>query len=380
MWCQWLENVIWYPTLLSFLAGTIAYLISPDLAQDRYFFVSAIMTGFWAVTFLNYFGIQTSAKFSAFCSIAGLLLPMTLIIILGIVWCSTADIIHLHFSWEHFLPEFSNTNLWVSITGIVMSLCGIEIATVHARDVKNAQNAFPKALFISTLIIATTLILGSLAIAAVLPAQQISLVAGVMQAFNAFFTAFHMPWFLPLVAIMLAIGVLGSVNNWLIAPIRGLLIAGQEGNLPKHLQKTNSKGAPVSLLFYQAVIVSLLSLCFLLSPSINASYWFFTALASQVYMIMYLLMFFALIYLRIKQPSLRPAYRIPGGWLGLGIISTAGIFSCLVAIIVAFMPPEGMEIRNLFSYDAALVLGLLMVLFCPLIFIALNSVNKQKRK
>ncbi|NDA63836.1 MAG: amino acid permease, partial [Chitinophagia bacterium] len=30
IWLQWAENVIWYPTLLSFLAATFGYLIAPD--------------------------------------------------------------------------------------------------------------------------------------------------------------------------------------------------------------------------------------------------------------------------------------------------------------------------------------------------------------
>nr|WP_306686857.1 amino acid permease [Candidatus Coxiella mudrowiae] len=32
IWFQWIENVIWYPTILYFITGTIGYLISPTLA------------------------------------------------------------------------------------------------------------------------------------------------------------------------------------------------------------------------------------------------------------------------------------------------------------------------------------------------------------
>ena len=37
IWLQWIENVIWYPTILSFVAGTVGYLIDPALAQNPYF-------------------------------------------------------------------------------------------------------------------------------------------------------------------------------------------------------------------------------------------------------------------------------------------------------------------------------------------------------
>lgn len=38
IWLQWIENVIWYPTILSFVAGTIGYLINPTLTSNPYFY------------------------------------------------------------------------------------------------------------------------------------------------------------------------------------------------------------------------------------------------------------------------------------------------------------------------------------------------------
>src|SRR3990167_5842716 len=32
IWLQWGYNVVWYPTILSFISGTLAYLINPSLA------------------------------------------------------------------------------------------------------------------------------------------------------------------------------------------------------------------------------------------------------------------------------------------------------------------------------------------------------------
>src|SRR3990167_1496321 len=86
VWFQWIENVIWYPTILSFIAATVGYWVSPDLAQSKAFLVSVIVVAFWGMTWLNLRGIQASAGFSNFCAIAGLLLPMSLIMGLGCAW------------------------------------------------------------------------------------------------------------------------------------------------------------------------------------------------------------------------------------------------------------------------------------------------------
>src|SRR3990167_7600244 len=50
IWLQWIENVIWYPTILSFVGGTIGYLIHPALADNPYFLWSIIVIAFWGAT------------------------------------------------------------------------------------------------------------------------------------------------------------------------------------------------------------------------------------------------------------------------------------------------------------------------------------------
>lgn len=187
IWLQWIENVIWYPTILSFVAGTIGYLINPALASNPYFLWFVIVCSFWGVTCINLRGMRSSAVFSNVCAVSGLLLPMTLIIGLGGVWILQGNPLQINLSLQSIAPHWHDKTLWVSLTAIMMSFCGIEIATVHANDVDNPQRAFPRALVYSVLIILSTLILGSLAIAVVLPQQDINLVAGLMQAFDTFF-------------------------------------------------------------------------------------------------------------------------------------------------------------------------------------------------
>lgn len=377
VWLQWVENVVWYPTILSFVAGTIGYLISPDLVNNKTFLVSTILCAFWGATLINLRGMKSSAWFSNFCSVSGLLIPMTLIIVLGICWVSAKHPTQIHFTAQSLLPNFHDKSLWVSLTGIVLSFCGMEIATVHAKDVRNPQRDFPKALLWSTLIIVGTLLGGALAIAVVIPYNQINLVAGNMQAFDAFFNAYHISWVLPLIAIGLVLGGLGSVSNWIIAPTRGLLAAARDGHLPQTFQHENRHGAPKAILIYQAIIVSLLSMVFLLLPSVNGSYWFLTALTSQLYMLMYILMFAAAITLRKKNIDHGSSFRIPGGKLGMYIIASMGILACTATIIVGFIPPEGVQIGSLFRYEGLLICGLVLMCLPPFVTYRLRRSHWQ---
>lgn len=380
IWLQWIENVIWYPTILSFVAGTIGYLINPELANNPYFLWIVIVSSFWGATFVNLRGMSSSALFSSICTISGLLLPMSLIIGLGALWIAGGHPINIQFDSASIMPHWQDKSIWVSLTAIMLSFCGIEIATVHANDVKNPQSAFPRALAFSAVIILSTLILGSLAIAVVLPHEDINLVAGIMQAFDAFFAQYHLVWMMPVVAIMLVMGGFGGVSNWIIAPTKGLLVAAQDGNLPLIFQRTNKHDAPVVMLVGQAVIVTLLSSLFLFMPSVNGSYWLLTALAAQLYMLMYLIMFLAAIKLRIKAPNHHRPFKIAGGLFGLLAVAGIGIVGVLTTLAVSFMPPDHIDVGTVTHYEAMLVIGLFIMCVPPFISSWFRKRHVMKRK
>ncbi|KTD28075.1 MULTISPECIES: APC family permease [Legionella] len=367
IWLQWIENVIWYPTILSFVAGTVGYLINPSLASNPWFLWAVIVSAFWGATLVNLRGMRSSALFSNVCALSGLLLPMALIIGLGTAWVLGGNPLQVQFDSQSISPHWQDKSLWVSLTAIMMSFCGIEIATVHANDVDNPQHAFPRALVYSVFIILSTLVLGSLAIAVVLPQQEINLVAGIMQAFDAFFSKYHLVWFMPIVAVMLVMGGLGGVSNWIIAPTKGLLVAAEDGNLPELFQRANRHGAPVVMLISQAVIVTILSALFLFMPTVNGSYWLLTALAAQLYMLMYLLMFAAAIKLRLSAPEQPRAFRIPGGLLGMLLVGGVGVIGALTTLVVSFMPPDGINVGSIGRYETTLIVGLILMCLPPFI-------------
>ncbi len=362
IWLQWIANLVWFPTILSFLAGIIAYLIDPNLVHSKFYVISTILTLFWSLTLLNLKGIHVSAKFVAFCTITGMAIPMALIIGLAIVWIVTGHPLQVSFTAATLWPSFSHIDSWVSLTAIMTAFAGMELSAVHIKEINNPQKTFPRALYISVWLILTTMILGSLAIAIVLPKEQINLVNGVMQAFTSFFAAYHMSWFMPVVTIMVLLGTFGSIINWVISPAKGLLQAAQLGFLPPFFQKVNKHGVAANLLIAQAVIVSFMCLAFLLMPSISGSYWLLTALNIQLYMVMYVMMFFAALYLRYKYADITRPFSIPAGKVGMWLVCILGLMGCAITLIVGFVPPEGLNVGSIFSYELTFISGIIVTI------------------
>jgi glutamate:GABA antiporter len=379
IWLMWVENAIWYPTILSFIAATIAYIFDPSLSNNTVYTLSIILVSFWIATIVNLCGMKISSLISTFGVVFGTFIPGGLIIILGLIWYFTGRPIEISLSWDHFIPDMSSVDQIVFFTGVLLSLGGMEMSAVHARDVRNPQKGFPKAILLSAALIIGMSILGVLAIASVIPQKQISLVAGSMQAFSYFVDAYGLKWLTPYIAILIAAGAFGSLSTWVIGPTKGLLAAARSGDLPPYFRGVNKKGMPIRLLIVQAIFVSILSLIFVFMPTVSSAFWILSAIVAQLYLVMYILLFAAAVKLRYKRPDVERPYKIPGGRPGIWIVSGLGIISSIFALIIGFFPPAQIETGNVVFYVLFLVLGLILACFAPSIILLFQKPNWKKQ-
>ena len=366
IWLQWIENVIWYPTILSFLAGTFAYIFNPSLATNRYFVMGVILIAFWSATFLNFLGMKFSGWLSTLSAMLGTILPIALIIILSAIYLINGHTSQIRFEWKGLLPDLSSINQLVLLSGVLLGLAGVEMSAVHARDVRHPKSDYPKGIFFSVLLILIFSFLGALAIGVVVPEAQIELASGGMEAFRYLFDAFNASWAMPVVAAITTFGAFGMMSTWIVGPSRGILATAEHGDLPKFLQKVNRHNMPVNILITQAVIVTLLSTVFLFMPSVNSSYWILVALASILYQVMYVLMFIAAIILRKKQAKTPRSYRIPGGTTGVWVVGGMGMIGSLFGFFIGFFPPSQFDIGQLAFFESFLIFGTLIFCLIPL--------------
>jgi len=366
IWLQWINTMVWYPTILSFIAGTAAYLITPELAQNKNFVIGISLSVFWGLTLLNLRGIHVSARINSFCGLVGLMIPMGFLILLGLVWVLSGNPIQIEFSFQKIFPSLSGTENWVSLVAIMASFLGMELSGVHVTDIENPRKNFPKALAWSVLILLATIILGSLSIAAVIPRSEIHLIDGIMQTFTLFFGAFHIPWVAPILTVLIIIGSVGGMINWLVSPAKGLLQAAEHGFLPPFFAKKNKADVPVRLLILQAVLVTCFCLLITLMPSINSFYWFLTALSTELYMFMYILLFAAA--LKLGRPKEALSYQIPKGLRLMTCL--LGLFGCALTIFVGYLLPDGIDVGSPLRYASMVALGN-MILVAPAFLLCL---------
>jgi amino acid transporter len=368
IWLQWIYNIVWYPTILAFLVSTLIYVISPEVTKSKYALFFIITSTFWLTTLVNCFGMKVSSLVSALGAVVGTLLPIFFIIALAVYWLYSGGTSHLDISWNAFWPKINSLQNLVFFSAILFGLVGMEMSAVHAGEVKKPKRDYPVAVFYSTIIIFSTLVLGSLAIAMVVPSAELNYMTGLMEAFNAFFKAYHMAWLTPITALLIILGGVCMVSTWVIGPAKGLMVAAEDGVLPDFMSRRNRFGAPYNLLLTQAIIVTLLSLLFVFADDLTESYWLLSDLTAQLALLAYVLMFSAAICLRYKKSEVTRPYRVPGpNWVFYGLC-LMGLCTSLFVIVLGFVPPSNIKVSNLFFYEGFLWGGMVVFVVLPWAF------------
>src|SRR3990167_4177002 len=144
IWLQWFYNIVWYPTIMSLIAVTIAYVFDPSLENDKWYMLSVMVIVFWGATWVNCLGMRAASWLSDLSAIAGTLLPMLFIVALGVAWVVMGKPLQITFSAKTFFPDLSNVNNLVLLIAILYGLVGMEMSASHAREVVNPQRDYPK--------------------------------------------------------------------------------------------------------------------------------------------------------------------------------------------------------------------------------------------
>ncbi len=367
---QWVENLPWYPAIFAFVASAIAYVFDPMLAANKLFVIVVIWISIWVATLLNFRSMKLSAMLSSTGAILGTVLPGILIIILGILHVSMGKPSAVTFDAHALIPNLGSLNQLMLLAGMLMAIAGMEMSAVHITEIENPKKNFPRAIFVASVLIIFLSVAGSLSISLVVPEGTLSLSAGVFQAFEALFGDIGLGWVTPIMAILLGFGAFTMAVTWMVGPSKGVLEVAKEGYLPKFMQKENEHGMPIGTLTLQAVVATILSFSVLIMPSVSDAFWIMSALAAQLYLVMYLLMFAAAIKLRYSQPDVERPYKIPGGKLGIWIVSGVAFLASLFVIFFGFIPTQKVREQGALAmtgYVAFLLVGVIIFVAIPLL-------------
>lgn len=376
VWLQWIQNVVWYPTQIAFIAAALAFVfLDPTLSSSGLYTAIVILVLYWGSTLITLRGGNLFAKLGSWGGILGTLLPAALLIVFGFIWLGTGEKSEVPLDASAIIPPFTGIASIVLIVSNILAYAGMEVNAVHVNQMKDPGKGYPKSILLASILILLVFILPTLAISIAVPEKELGLTNGIMLAFQAYFDHWGVSWATAVVSALIAAGALASVITWIAGPSKGLLIAAESGLLPPSLQKRNKAGVQSGILMLQGTIVTILAAIFVVVPNVSAAFVALVDMAAALYLIMYMLMFAAAIMLRRKRPNVKRAYRVPA----MNLIAGVGFVGCFLAFILAFIPPSGFSAFPAASYPW--IVGLVIVLLGapPLVFYALRKPKWDQR-
>ena len=381
IWLQWIESTIWYPTVLTFGAVSIAFIGMDQthdmaLASNKAFTLVVVLAIYWLATFISLKGLGWVGKISKWGGLIGTIIPAGLLIILGIIYLATGGHNYMDMK-ESFFPDLSKFDNLVLASGIFLFYAGMEMMGIHVMEVDNPKRNYPKAILIGSLVTVCIFVLGTFSLGFIIPAKDINLTQSLLIGFDNYFRHFHISWAGPIIAIALMFGVLAGVLTWVAGPSKGIFAVGKAGYLPPFFQKTNSTGVQRNILLIQGGLVTLLSLLFVVMPSVQSFYQILSQLTVLLYLIMYMLMFAAAIALRYKLRDTDRPFRLGKGNGLMWLLAGLGFCGSLLAFVLSFIPPGQIAVGSKTVWFSVLIIGCLVVVVIPFIIYAMRKPSWQ---
>ena len=375
IWLQWIESTIWYPTVLTFGAVAFAFIGTNDardmaLASNKLYTLAVVLIIYWLATFISLKGLGWVSKVAKIGGLVGTIIPAALLIVLAIIYLASGGVSQMNFDGR-FFPDITKLDNLVLASGIFLFYAGMEMTGIHVKDMENSSRNYPRAIFIGAFITVLIFVLGTFSLGIIIPQKDINLTQSLLVGFDNYFKFVHASWLSPIIAIALAFGVLAGVLTWVSGPSKGLFAVGKAGYLPPIFQKENKIGVQKNILLLQGAAVTLLSLLFVVMPSVQSFYQILSQLTVLLYLIMYLLMFAAAIYLRYSMKKSERPFRIgKSGNALMWVVAGMGFLGSLLAFVLSFIPPAQIAIGSNAVWYAVLTIGCIVVVIAPFIIYA----------
>jgi amino acid transporter len=345
-WCYWINNVLYYPSLLMSTAVIATYAIGKGdstLASSWTYVLSVTLLCLWLAVLLNIVGVGTG-KWLQNAGGIGSYIPGIILIVLGAAFVIAGRPSANPITAQNFVPDLRSLdelNLWASIA---FAFAGLELSSAMGGEVRNPRRTLPRAILISAPLIAAAYVLGTGALLRLVPKDNVSIVSGFLQGIDVGARALGpgLAWLAPLAAIAYTLGNIGGVGAWLTGPARVAFAIGLDRYFPPAFGRIHSRWkTPYVAIIVQAALATVFLFLSVLGKGTTVEKAYLVILDTQllVYFIPYVYLFLAFLLHR-RTPAPADTIRVPGGALGAWLTGLSGLFVTLFAMGVAMVPPS----------------------------------------
>jgi amino acid transporter len=355
-WFYWLSNLTYLPYLLVFLIGNVAYLAgSSALGEDRWFVLVLSLSFLWALTWLNVRGWSLGRWLTK----AGELASWSAALLLAGAGAVALARYGSATPWSLArLAELADARTLGYFGTLSLSFAGLELAPLMGGEIRDPARAIPRAILLASVAIVVLYVIGTLAILVAVPPDEVSPIAGVLDAVQAVSLRAGWPLLPELVALLVALATLAGFSAWLGGMARLPYAIGLDRFLPAALAELHPRHrTPHRSILVQSGLTSLFLVLSQAGGGVRQAYLVLVGATT-------ILTFLPFLYLFLALPRLRPAgpepavVRVPFGRAGPWTVALAGCAATLATLASAVIPAP--DAGDPWAFEAKLWGGLLL--------------------
>ncbi|MGV3757996.1 MAG: APC family permease [Actinomycetota bacterium] len=330
----WVNVALWMPSVFLLFAGTFAELFAEDLGKWPRAAIALGLT--WAVVGVGIIRLELGKWVNN----VGAVFKVAIIGALavgGFFLLARDGAANDLAASDMFVPDWDAAKLFLPV--LVYQLLGFELISSMAGETKDPKRDIPKAFAWSAVIVGGLYFLGTVGILMALPMEELGLVAGLVDTFEAIFGTSGLGQ-----AAVYALGIAAlytfftNMTTWSMGANRAAVEAAEGGELPKVFAHEHPRYRTPTFAFVLMGVVSsvvLLGTTAILEEEDNL-YWAIFAASSVIFLLPYILMFPAFLLLRRTDAATDRPYVAPGGHGGAvlwTVLTTVGIVGSLVLFL-----------------------------------------------
>lgn len=356
-WCYWVSNLSYFPSLLISGIAVGVYVGGPKylwLAESSAFVAGLSLSMLALAVGLNVVGTEKGKWLH---NIGGLAtwIPGMMLLALGVLayrhFGSATD-----FSAAALKPrlETGTLSFWSTLA---FAFAGLELGPIMAGEIRDPRRTVPRAVLISGLFIALIYIAGTAAVLVAVPSNEVSVIAGPVQAIEAAGRPEGLGELSRPAALLIALSSLGGAGAWLAGSARLPFVAGLDRFLPPAFGRIHPRwGTPHVSILTQGGLAAVLLMLGIPGGSVEEAYLLLLQMTVLLYFVPFLYLFLAVMIL--KPSSGEGTIPVPGGRAGAYLTGLLGLFTTAAALVLAVIPSA--EVTRPRLYELKLVGGTLV--------------------
>jgi amino acid transporter len=340
-WLYWLNTAIWNGAILVLFAGVFSQLFMPGMSLGVKLAIAIGLN--WLVVLITTFSLNVG-KWVPNVGATIKMIAFIALIVGGIAFAMRPDTALANdFSLWSFVPEWGASATYIST--IIYGMLGFELISSASKEMNNPVRDVPRAILWSGIAIFLAYLLGTFAILAAVPIEDIDLVEGLVDTFRQLFGSTPLGVTAAfLLGILVMLTFFSNCVTWAIGCCRAATEAAIDGELPRFLGKEHPKhGTPVGSAVAMGLLTTLMLLGYgFLATSNEDLFWDLFASSAVLFLLPYIGAVGAFWYARRRDAERPRPFRVPGGMPFATVISIVCIGLLLMTVLLfMYVPGEG---------------------------------------